>query len=45
MPHPGKPSYEELAAQNAELTARVSELAWIFHRGSGLLSSVTVPAF
>ena len=26
MPHPEQPSYEELAARNAELTARVAEL-------------------
>jgi transposase len=40
MPHPGKPSYEELAAQNAELTARVSELLAVVAEQAALIESL-----
>ena len=40
MPHPEQPSYEELAARNAELTARVLELLAVAAEQAALIESL-----
>ena len=40
MPHPEQPSYEELAAQNAELTARVLELLAVVAEQAALIETL-----
>jgi transposase/uncharacterized coiled-coil protein SlyX len=40
VPHPGKPSYEELAARNAELTARVAELTAVVAEQAALIETL-----
>ena len=44
MPHPDQPSYEELAARNAELTAVVAEQAALIGALSGLYLRTGNPA-
>ena len=39
MPHPEQPSYEELAARNAELTGRVEELMAVVAEQAALIES------
>ena len=40
MPHPEQPSYEELAARNAELAARVTELLTVVAEQAALIESL-----
>ena len=40
MPHPEQPSYEELAARNAELAARVSELLAVVAEQAAVIESL-----
>jgi uncharacterized coiled-coil protein SlyX len=40
MPHPEQPSYEELAARNAELAARVSELLAVVAEQAALIETL-----
>ena len=40
MPHAEQPSYEELAARNAELTARVSELLVVVAGQAALIETL-----